>query len=80
MLVGEEVCREKAPGKRSKVVKRFFMAPNFCEKIVYVMLLEIGFDNEVGIFLKCNVKVRSQYRESSIPKQRPFDVNVKAKR
>lgn len=56
-MVGEEVCREKAPGRRSKVVKRVFMAPNFCEKIVYVMLLGFGFDKEFGIFLKCNVKV-----------------------
>ena len=64
MLVGEEVFREKAQGRRIKAVKRVSMALWFCEKIVYVVYLDFVLIGKFGKFSSCDVKVRSQYRES----------------
>lgn len=80
VLVDEEACREKAPGRRSKAVRRISIALFFCEKFVYVVLLEFCFDGEVGKTSNCGVKIRSQYCEINCsPEQRLFDVNLKAK-
>ena len=80
VLVGEEACRERAPGRRSKVVRRRSMALFFCEIFVCVLLLGFCFDRKIGRISNCDVKIRAQYCEINCsPKQRLFEVSLKAK-